>query len=110
MADKDDAPATETPNRAAALASFSAPADEATAPVSVPVVVKERRKAKKLQVDCRRVFDATGQLERIHMRPRPGNEITEVIIVAPFHRTANKVGVITEPRRGRRRKSQPEQE
>jgi hypothetical protein len=80
-------------------------------PVSIPVVVEEDpTKPKGPQVNCRHGFDANGKLKWVEIRPKPGNVITRIILadIDPVTK-ACKVGVRTQPRRGRPRKPRPEE-
>ena len=92
----------EQENRAAALADFMPPP---VLPVTVEHRVPERPKPARAAFVCRREHDADGQLKRVLMRPAPGNVIVEVVL-DDFEGRRCRVGVITESRRGRPRKSQ----
>jgi hypothetical protein len=95
----------EPTNLAAALADFMPAVAPEVLPVTVEHRVPERPKPARAAFVCRREHDANGRLTRVLMRPAPGNVITEVVL-DDFEGRRCRVGVITESRRGRPRKSQ----
>jgi hypothetical protein len=102
VVDAVEAIAEPAPNLAAALNDFMPPP---VLPVTVEHRLPERPKPARAVFVCRREHDANGRLKRVLMRPAPGNVITEVVL-DDFEGKRCRVGVVTEARRGRPRKSQ----